>query len=86
MSGGVNVSTKEAMTVPAIAHSSSKPSKVSTLPVTLATGMSDNPNYKSADTLSNEVDLAIYAQPNFQPNLSLKDMLIEIKTKTSLSS
>ena len=65
------VSTKEAMTMPAIAHSSSKPSKVSTLPVTLATSMIDNPNYESADTLlhyTNEVDSAIYAQPNFHTN------------------
>ena len=72
VSGDVNVSTKEAMTKPAIAHSSSKPSKVSTLPVTLATSMIDNPNYESADTLlhyTNEVDSALlYAQPNFHTN------------------
>ena len=65
----MGVPAKEAMTVPAIAqHSSSKPSKVSTLPVTLPTGMSDNPNYESADALSNhsnEADSAMYAQPYF---------------------
>ena len=45
------------------------PLKVSTLPDTLAVGMSSNPNYESADALSNcshnpyETDLALYAQP-----------------------
>ena len=45
------------------------PSKVSTLPDTLAVDMSSNPNYESANALSNcshnpyETDSALYAQP-----------------------
>ena len=52
---------------------STKPSKVNSLPQTLTVGMSDNPNYESADALSQhsaEADSALYAQPYFHTTRS----------------
>ena len=64
----VYLSTQEVVPHPLpLPTSSNKPSKVSTLPDSLAVGMSSNPNYESADDAlsdySQDADSALYAQP-----------------------
>ena len=65
-------------TQPATENLSGQPVKVSSLPPLLTVGMSDNPNYESADAIShhsrqstpNEMDSSLYAQPYFHTTQS----------------
>ena len=63
------LSTQEAVPhpLPLPTSSANQPSKVSTLPESLAVGMSSNPNYESADALSHashDLDSDMYAVPD----------------------